>query len=102
VVYRGNSLRAANVHGYFFDSSWKTVPDLPQWKTNFNFSVSVLQKFKYDGSKSTHFPARLDPDLIGQNRILERAMTIRSQLDSSVAISVRSVNHEFTSMDGRQ
>jgi hypothetical protein len=35
-----------------FDRSRKMVPDLPQWKTNFNFYYDILQKYMYGGPKS--------------------------------------------------
>jgi hypothetical protein len=57
------------------------MPDLPQWKTNFNFYVAALQKCMYDGPKyllgiPVQIPVRLDPDLIGQIRILERTRVV--------------------------
>jgi hypothetical protein len=48
---------------------------MPQGKTNFNFYIGVLQKFMYAGPKSMLgilIPVLLDPDLIGQIRILGR------------------------------
>jgi hypothetical protein len=63
------------------------VPDLPQWKTNFNFYGGVSEKFMYDWPKSLldiRIPVQMDPDLIGQVRILERTMAVRSQLDSEL------------------
>jgi hypothetical protein len=34
-----------------FGISWKTVADLPQWKTNFNFYDDILQKYMYAGPR---------------------------------------------------
>jgi hypothetical protein len=42
---------------------------------------------QYDGPKSMigiRIPVRLDPDLIGHARILERTMTVHSQLESKL------------------
>jgi hypothetical protein len=67
VAYRGNSPQAANVRDSFlrklpqlynmaffgdhlrksFGRSLKAVPELPQWKTNFNFYIRVMQKLMY-------------------------------------------------------
>jgi hypothetical protein len=61
--------------------------DLPQWKTNFNFYVGVLQKFMFDGPKSMlgiRIPIWLDPNHIGQIWILERTMAVRSQMDTEL------------------
>jgi hypothetical protein len=63
------------------------VPNLPLWKTNFHFFVGVLQKFLYDGHKSIigkWIPVQLDPDLIGENQILERLMAVRNQFGSEL------------------
>jgi hypothetical protein len=63
------------------------VPDLPQWKTNFNFHDDMIQKLMYHVPNSIlgiQIPGCLDPDLYGQIRILERTMAVRSQWDSEL------------------
>jgi hypothetical protein len=62
----------------------------------FKFYLGVLKKFIYDVPKfmlGIRIPVQLDPDLIGQIRILERTMTVGSQLESE------SENPDFISMD---
>jgi hypothetical protein len=52
----------------------KTMPDLPQWKTNLYFYMGRLQKYMCDRPKSMlgiRIPVRLDQDLFGQIQIFE-------------------------------
>jgi hypothetical protein len=47
---------------------------MPQWNTNLNFYDDILQKYMFYGPKTIPIPVRLDPDLFGQIRMLEKAM----------------------------
>jgi hypothetical protein len=50
------------------------VPELPQWKTNFNTYDGIIQKHLNDGPivRDTD-PSPVDPDLFGHIRIREKS-----------------------------